>query len=84
MVLTPETVGELPDLMRWAADNGVDYVIATHLFPYDATAEDASLFNPNSSDAVAIFTKYSKKATSQGLKLDSYLASFLKFTKTCG
>ena len=82
MVLTAETVGELPDVMRWAAANGVDYVIATHLFPYDATAEDASLFNPNSSGAVAIFTKYRKKATSHGLKLDSYLASFLKFTKT--
>ncbi len=82
MVLTAETVDELPDLVRWAADNGVDYVIATHLFPYDATAEDASLFNPNSGDAVAIFTKYRQKAGSQGLKLDSYLASYLKFSKT--
>ena len=82
MVLTRETVGELPDLVRWAADNGVDYVIATHLFHYGGTAEDASLFNPNSSDAVAIFNKYSEKAASLGLKLDSYLATYLKFTKT--
>ena len=82
MVLAHETVGELPDLVRWATGNGVDYLIATHLFLYDGAAEAANLFNPNSTDAVAIFDKYSKKAASQGLKLDSYLATYLKFTKT--
>ena len=82
MVLTRETIGELPDLLRWAAENEVDYVIATHLFLYDGIAGDANLFNPNSTNAVAIFDKYSEKAASQGLKLDSYLAAYLKFSKT--
>jgi putative metalloenzyme radical SAM/SPASM domain maturase len=82
MVLTRETVAELPGLVRWAAENEVDYVIATHLFLYDGTAGDANLFNPNSTDAVTIFDKYSEKAASQGLKLDSYLAAYLKFSKT--
>ena len=82
MVLTPESIGELPDLVQWAADNGVDYVIATHLFFYGETTGDAGLFNPNSNDAVAIFNTYSQKAKSQGLTLDNYLATFLKYTKS--
>jgi putative metalloenzyme radical SAM/SPASM domain maturase len=82
MVLTHETAAELPDLLQWAADNEVDYVIATHLFLYGGTAQTASLFNPNSSDAVALFNTYSKKAALRGLRLDGYLSSFLKFTKT--
>lgn len=82
MVLTHETVGEMPDLIQWAAANEVEYVIATHLFHYGETAEDGDLFNPNTAGAVAIFNNYSAKAASQGFRFDSYLASFLRFHKT--
>ena len=82
MVLTKKTIGGLPDLVRWAAGQKVDYLIATHLFLYDRAAGKESLFNPNYSSAVEIFEKYNKMATEQGLRLDGYLATYLKFTKT--
>ena len=81
-VLSRETIAGLPDLVRWAAGQEVDYLIATNLFIYDGSAAAGSLFNPNTTDAVAIFEKYNRMATAQGLSLHRYLAAYLKFTKT--
>ncbi|MGW8157813.1 MAG: radical SAM/SPASM family putative metalloenzyme maturase [Desulfoprunum sp.] len=81
-VLSRETIAELPELVRWAIGQEVDYLIATNLFLYDGSAAAGSLFNPNSTDAVAIFDKYNRLATAQGLSLHRYLAAYLKFTKT--
>jgi putative metalloenzyme radical SAM/SPASM domain maturase len=81
-VLSRETIAGLPDLVRWAAGQEVDYLIATHLFLYDGSAAAGSLFNPNTTDAVAIFEKYNRMATAQGLSLHRYLTAYLKFTKS--
>ncbi len=81
-VLSRETIAGLPDLVRWAAGQEVDYLIATNLFIYDGSAAAGSLFNPNTTDAVAIFEKYNRMATAQGLSLHRYLAAYLKFTKS--
>jgi putative metalloenzyme radical SAM/SPASM domain maturase len=81
-VLSRGTIAGLPDLVRWAAGQEVDYLIATNLFLYDGAAAADSLFNPNSADAVAIFEKYNRLAMAQGLSLERYLAAYLKFTKT--
>lgn len=81
-VLSRGTIAGLPDLVRWAAGQEVDYLIATNLFLYDGSAAQCSLFNPNSTEAVAIFDKYNRMATAQGLSLDRYLAAYLKFAKT--
>ncbi|KAB2887268.1 MAG: radical SAM/SPASM family putative metalloenzyme maturase [Desulfobulbaceae bacterium] len=82
MVLSQETISGLPDLVLWAAGREVDYLIATHLFPYGKATGKDILFNPNSADAVDIFLKYNKAAAGAGLHLDDYLATYLKFHKT--
>lgn len=82
MVLTRQTIGDLPRFVQWAADHGVDYVIATHLLLYNRSSEESSLFNPNSSDAVQLFNNYNKKAAAQGINLETCLSTYLKFTKT--
>ena len=81
-VLSRETIAGLPELVRWAAGQEVDYLIATHLFLYDGSAAAGSLFNPNTTDAVAIFERYNRMATAQGLSLHRYLAAYLKFAKS--
>lgn len=81
-VLSRESVGDLPDIVAWAAGHGVDYVVATHLFLYGGANDEASLFNPNSTEAIAVFNKYNEMAARQGVDLRDYLATYLKFAKT--
>ncbi|MDK9708227.1 MAG: radical SAM/SPASM family putative metalloenzyme maturase [Desulforhopalus sp.] len=82
MVLARNTIGELPDVVRWAAANGVDYIIATHLFPYGGANEQAGLFNPHYREAVEIFNTYNRMAAEMGMDLASYLATYLSLAKT--
>jgi len=80
-VLTRENIYDLPRYVRWGAEHGADYIIATHLFPYTPTTEKYSLFNPNSSEAVDLFDSYEKKAAKRGLSLKDYPTTYLKYTK---
>ena len=82
IVLSHETVGELPTLVSWAADNHVDYIITTHLIQYDDTTESINLFNPNSADAVQLFNKYNQRATSLGINIETSLCSYIKYAGT--
>ncbi|MBU1567565.1 MAG: radical SAM/SPASM family putative metalloenzyme maturase [Proteobacteria bacterium] len=82
MVLTSETVAELPDMVRWAAEQGVDYILTTHLLLYDAASEELSLFNPNTRNATQLFNKYVELAAAEGLNLKSGLAAYLKLSRT--
>ncbi len=82
MVLTRKNVHELPGLVAWAADEGVDYIITTHLILYSKATEELSLFNPNSLEAVQLFQAYNRQAISQGLNLDECFKSYLKYAGT--
>lgn len=82
MILTCDTVAELPDLVQWAAERGVDYIITTHLLHYDAGGEEQSIFNPNTGAATQLFNKYVELATREGLDLKGGLAGYLKLSKT--
>lgn len=57
----------LPELIRWACNNKVDHILASHLIRYDQGSEDADLFNPNSHSSVALYEKYKKRAASEGI-----------------
>jgi len=82
MVLSRENIDELPDIVRWAVDMPIDYLICTHLLPYDKQSEALTLFNPNSEDAVRIFKKYYNLAAEQDITLDEGLKAYHKFFKT--
>jgi putative metalloenzyme radical SAM/SPASM domain maturase len=82
MVLTRETAAELPNVVQWAAEHGVDYIIITHLLLYDAASEELSLFNPNTRDANQLFNKYAERAAAEGLNLKSGLAAYLKLSRS--
>jgi putative metalloenzyme radical SAM/SPASM domain maturase len=82
MVLTRQTIGNLPKFVQWAADHGANYVIATHPLLYNRATEDVSLFNPNTAEAVHLFNVYNERAAVQGIDLAGSLSAYLKFTKT--
>ncbi len=82
MVLTRENIHELPGLVAWASDEGVDYIITTHLILYSKTTEDLNLFNPNPLGAVQLFQKYNQKAFSLGLNMGDCITLYRKYAGT--
>jgi len=82
IVLSKESVHDLPALVAWAADNGVDYIIATHLILYDKATENENLFNPNTQEAVQLYNKYNQAATAKGINLGDAIDVYRKYAGT--
>ena len=70
VVLSKETITDLPRLVNWAAASGVDYILTSHLITYDSQAEKDTLFNTHSLEAVQLYQKYCEKAVKIGLDFD--------------
>lgn len=82
VVLSKASIHDLPALVAWAADNGVDYILTTHLILYDKATESANLFNPNSPEAVQLFNKYKQIATAKGIDLAGSIDTYRKSAGT--
>jgi hypothetical protein len=82
VVLQKKTLPQLHDLIAWADEHCVDFIIASHLFSYDGSLTDQSLFNPNSYEATRLFAKWSAEAKAQGVNLEKLSAAQLKFSKS--
>ncbi|MDD2462848.1 MAG: radical SAM/SPASM family putative metalloenzyme maturase [Desulfobulbus sp.] len=82
VVLQKKTLPQLQDLIAWADERRVDFIIASHLFSYDGSLADQSLFNPNSYEATRLFSKWSAEAKAQGVNLEQLSAAQLKFSKS--
>lgn len=82
VVLQKKTLPQLQDLIAWAEEHQVDFIIASHLFSYDGSLTDQSLFNPNSYEATRLFAKWTATAQAQGVNLADLPAAQLKFSKS--
>lgn len=82
IVLTRNTIEELPRLVRWAASNGVDYILTSHLIFYGKGAEEQNLFNHHSPEAINLFKKYDEYAATQGIDFTHGLKQFRKYAGT--
>lgn len=82
MVLSEETLPQLQDVVAWAHAHHVDFIIVSHLFSYDGTLSDHSLFNPNGYEATRLFAKWAAVAQAQGANLADLPAAQLKFSKS--
>lgn len=82
VVLRRTTVQELPRIIDWAAERGVDSIIASHLFSYDGRMREDGLFSPCSAEAAALFNKWSAIAKAQGLRMADFQTVAIKFKKT--
>jgi putative metalloenzyme radical SAM/SPASM domain maturase len=70
---------QLPELLRWAAQNQIGFVIVTHMLPYDSKMAAAAAFETNTDRAVEIYRKWKARAAADGVDLSRYFEVFMKF-----
>ena len=65
-------LGELPLLVRWAADRGFSFLIVTHMLPYDASMVREAAFSPTTDRALALFEEWRARGAAEGISLADY------------
>ncbi len=81
-VLMRETAEALPRSLAWAAEQGAQFALVTHVLPYTEAVVDQDLFNPNTDASMAEFARWRKEADARGLDLSKYYGLPWKFHKT--
>ena len=69
IVLLRETLPQLPRLIQRLAEEGIDFILVSHLLPYSKDVESQSLFTPYTEEARAIYLKWKKLADKEGINL---------------
>lgn len=82
VVLSKSTISTLPQLVGWAGDNGLDYILATHLIQYDEQGEAENIFNPNEQQAVEIFNRLKVEAEKTGVDIAQAYKLYRSFAGT--
>ncbi|MFL5263569.1 MAG: radical SAM/SPASM family putative metalloenzyme maturase [Anaeromyxobacteraceae bacterium] len=72
-------LGQLPEVVRWAARNEIAFVLVTHMLPYDRCTASAAAFDVSSDRAVALFEEWRARAALDGVDLGRYFDVFMKF-----
>lgn len=75
IVLTKATIAGLPGLVERLIDDGVDFILATHLLAYHPEAERQSLFQANTIEAWQLYARWRELAAAEGLAIASLTAS---------
>ncbi len=81
-VLLRDSFEQLPKVVSWAAEQGADFILVSHMLPFDKSAAGQCLFNPNTREATAYFETFQERALSQGVDLREYFRVLWKFEKT--
>ncbi|MCB2173912.1 radical SAM/SPASM family putative metalloenzyme maturase [bacterium] len=79
-VIHRDNYRHLPDIVDWAGNSGVDFIIVTHLFYYAPSPK--SVFNPNSTDAIALFQAFRQHADDRNLNLSDCLNIYRRFDRS--
>ncbi|WP_051286260.1 radical SAM protein [Megalodesulfovibrio gigas] len=72
----------LPGLLDWAAGQGANFVLVSHLLPPAPQWAGESLSNPNAAAAVALFRQAEAETRRQGLNIQDILKLQLRFRLT--
>ncbi|UZP67262.1 radical SAM/SPASM family putative metalloenzyme maturase [Desulfovibrio mangrovi] len=81
-VIMRRNLHELPQVVRWASEQGAAYMLASHVLPYDERAVAESVFTQDSPEVLAFFGEWRDKAAALGLDLDRYYSLFRKFHRS--
>jgi putative metalloenzyme radical SAM/SPASM domain maturase len=77
-----DNLGQLPDLVRWAARNRFGFVIVTHMLPYAVETRGAAAFDTSTDRALEIFRAWRARAAAEGVDLGRYFEVFMRFRPT--
>jgi putative metalloenzyme radical SAM/SPASM domain maturase len=82
-VVMRDNLQHFPDVLSWAASQGADFAIATHLLPYDLDHISQAAYDSNTDRAVEIYHTWKKRAESEGIDISRYFfINFYKFYRT--
>lgn len=81
-VLMRDNADALVRSLEWAADQGADFGIVSHMLPYGESMADQELFNPNTEESMAEFDRWREEATAQNVDLNAYFGSGWKVIKS--
>ena len=80
-VLMRDNFRHLPQVLQWAGSLGVDFAIVSHLLPFAPSLSQGVVYPTNSDAAISHFTKWKKKISRSGLRMENYPAASMKFYK---
>lgn len=82
-VLMRDNIYQLPDVLRWAASQGVSFALVTHILPYDAEHVSQIAYEYNSQEAIDLFAAWRKKGEAQGIDISNFFHVYhCKFIRT--
>ncbi|HSW42980.1 MAG TPA: radical SAM/SPASM family putative metalloenzyme maturase [Patescibacteria group bacterium] len=73
-------LGQLPELITWAASHGFDFLIVSHMLPYDAAMAGEAAFSPTSDRALQIYRTWRDRAAAEGVTFERYLDTFMQIS----
>ena len=79
IVLTRETLDELPRVVEWVGKRGGAFLLATHLLPYRQESVPSVAYNPNVDETLAFYREKSREAKEQGIDLSRYIEARWRF-----
>lgn len=72
-VVMRDNLDQLPGLIGWAARHGIEFVVVTHLLPYESALVGQTMFSPTTDRALAIYRHWRDAARSDGVDVRRYL-----------
>ena len=81
-VLMRDNAEALPRSLEWAAEQGAEFALVSHMLPYAEGLSDQDLFNPNTEKSMAEFADWQVEADERGIDLSKYFDILWKFYKT--
>jgi putative metalloenzyme radical SAM/SPASM domain maturase len=80
-VLMRDNLLQLLHLLEWASRMKVDFVIVSHLLPFDVASSQQAAYPVGSDAAEKFFRKWQKKIEWSGLRMEDYLSASVKYYK---
>jgi putative metalloenzyme radical SAM/SPASM domain maturase len=81
-VVSAQNYASLPDMVSWCADRGVEFVIVSHVLPYNAADAPQSLYVPVSQRCLDFYREWEKVFAAEGLDVSHSYTSFYAVFRT--
>ena len=81
-VVMRQNFAELPEVVSWAADHGVSFIIVTQMLPYDASGVAATAHGTSTDRALQLFAEWKGRAEAEGIDLRRYSEVFMRYRRS--